>query len=159
MANYQSTHTGAEIDSGIDLLNKNSATSGQVLTANGTGGASWQNASSGASIGGGFEIFSTAQGGMSSSNFLILGKRAKDGVYGFHNKYDDLYNGKVDPNSTAYTNVSIVIPLSWDNDYFYLRDYSALQAYDGTVLTSTNKGNYINKICYLVKNADFIEYD
>lgn len=44
MANYQSTHTGAEIDAGIDLLNSNSATSGQVLTANGTGGASWQDA-------------------------------------------------------------------------------------------------------------------
>ena len=47
MANYQSTHTGAEIDAGIDLLNNNSATEGQVLTANGTGGASWQNASGG----------------------------------------------------------------------------------------------------------------
>lgn len=47
MANYQSTHTGAEIDAGIDLLDKNSATAGQVLTANGTGGASWQDASGG----------------------------------------------------------------------------------------------------------------
>ena len=42
MAKYQSTHTGAEIDAGIDLLGSNSATQGQVLTANGTGGASWQ---------------------------------------------------------------------------------------------------------------------
>lgn len=56
MANCQSTHTGAEIDSGIDLLDNNSATSGQVLMANGTGGATWQNASSGASIGGGFTV-------------------------------------------------------------------------------------------------------
>lgn len=47
MANYQSTHTGAQIDEGIDLLDSNSATAGQVLTANGTGGASWQNASGG----------------------------------------------------------------------------------------------------------------
>lgn len=47
MADYQSTHTGAEIDAGIDLLDKNSATSGQVLTADGVGGASWQNASGG----------------------------------------------------------------------------------------------------------------
>lgn len=52
MATYQSTHTGAEIDAGIDLLDKNSATQGQVLTANGTGGATWQNASGGS--GGGF---------------------------------------------------------------------------------------------------------
>ena len=42
MATYQSTHTGAEIDAGIDLLDNNIATAGQVLTANGTGGASWQ---------------------------------------------------------------------------------------------------------------------
>lgn len=42
MAKYQSTHTGAQIDEGIDLLGSNSATKGQVLTANGTGGASWQ---------------------------------------------------------------------------------------------------------------------
>lgn len=47
MANYQSTHTGAQIDAGIDLLDSNSATQGQVLTANGTGGATWQNASGG----------------------------------------------------------------------------------------------------------------
>ena len=51
MANYQSTHTGAEIDAGIDLLDKNSATQGQVLTADGTGGASWQNAGVGSSGG------------------------------------------------------------------------------------------------------------
>ena len=51
MANYQSTHTGAEIDAGIDLLNNNSATQGQVLTADGIGGASWQNAGGGGSGG------------------------------------------------------------------------------------------------------------
>ena len=50
MANYQSTHTGAEIDAGIDLLDKNSATQGQVLTADGAGKASWQNAASGKSL-------------------------------------------------------------------------------------------------------------
>lgn len=50
MANYQSTHTGAEIDAGIDLLDKNNATNGQVLTANGIGGASWQNASGGTTV-------------------------------------------------------------------------------------------------------------
>lgn len=48
MANYQSTHTGAEIDAGIDLLNNNSATGGQVLMADGVGKASWQNAQGGA---------------------------------------------------------------------------------------------------------------
>ena len=42
MATYQSTHTGAEIDARIDLLDKNNATEGQVLTANGAGGATWE---------------------------------------------------------------------------------------------------------------------
>ena len=50
MATYQSTHTGAEIDAGIDLLNNNSATEGQVLMANGKGKSSWQNASGGAQL-------------------------------------------------------------------------------------------------------------
>ena len=52
---YQSTHTGAEIDAGINLLDKNSATQGQVLTADGRGGASWQNASGGS--GGGTQLY------------------------------------------------------------------------------------------------------
>ena len=71
MAKYQSTHTGAEIDAGIDLLDNNSATSGQVLTANGTGGASWQNASGGASIGGGYTLTFGNTG--LSPNWWILG--------------------------------------------------------------------------------------
>ena len=47
MANYQSTHTGEEIDADLDLLDSNSATEGQVLTANGTGGATWQDPAGG----------------------------------------------------------------------------------------------------------------
>ena len=160
MANFKLTQTGEQIQADLNLLDSNSATSGQVLTANGTGGASWQNASGGGiPIGGGYEIFSTFQGAASDSKFLILGKRAIDGVYGLHSKYDDMNAGKIAANSTAYTNVSIVIPLYWGGSSFYVRDYSSLRAYDGTVLTSTNRDNYINKICYLIKNADFVEYD
>ena len=51
MANFKLTQTGEQIQADLDLLDKNSATSGQVLTANGTGGASWQNASGGSSGG------------------------------------------------------------------------------------------------------------
>ena len=47
MANFKLTQTGEQIQADLDLLDKNSATQGQVLTANGTGGASWQNASGG----------------------------------------------------------------------------------------------------------------
>lgn len=72
MANYQSTHTGAEIDAGIDLLDNNSATSGQVLTANGSGGASWQNASGG----GGIQLYkhsiSVYGGAWQNANVLVF---------------------------------------------------------------------------------------
>ena len=44
MANFKLTQTGEQIQADLDLLDKNGATQGQVLTANGTGGASWQNA-------------------------------------------------------------------------------------------------------------------
>ena len=47
MANFKLTQTKEQIQADLDLLDKNSATQGQVLTANGTGGASWQNASGG----------------------------------------------------------------------------------------------------------------
>lgn len=55
MANFKLTQTGEQIQADLNLLDKNSATSGQVLTANGTGGASWQNASSGS--GGGTQLY------------------------------------------------------------------------------------------------------
>lgn len=74
MANYQSTHTGAQIDAGIDLLGKNSATSGQVLTANGTGGASWQNASGGGSIPNGFTARIEGRGFGAEYQLWYLGK-------------------------------------------------------------------------------------
>ena len=44
MANFKLTQTGEQIQADLDLLDKNGATQGQVLTATGTGGASWQNA-------------------------------------------------------------------------------------------------------------------
>ena len=47
MANFKLTQTKEQIQADLDLLDKNTATAGQVLTANGTGGASWQNAKPG----------------------------------------------------------------------------------------------------------------
>lgn len=47
MANFKLTQTKEQIQADLDLLDKNTATAGQVLTANGTGGASWQNAAGG----------------------------------------------------------------------------------------------------------------
>ena len=48
MANFKLTQTKEQIQADLNLLDNNSATQGQVLTANGTGGASWQNAAGGA---------------------------------------------------------------------------------------------------------------
>ena len=47
MANFKLNQTGEQIQADLNLLDSNSATEGQVLTANGSGGASWQNASGG----------------------------------------------------------------------------------------------------------------
>ena len=45
MANiYKSNYTGEQIDNSVGLTQENTATQGQVLTANGTGGAVWQDA-------------------------------------------------------------------------------------------------------------------
>ncbi len=55
MANFKLAQTGEQIQADLNLLDKNSATSGQVLTANGNGGSSWQNVSSGS--GGGTQLY------------------------------------------------------------------------------------------------------
>jgi len=47
MANFTLTQTGQQIQDDLDLLDNNQATSGQVLTADGDGGASWQTPSGG----------------------------------------------------------------------------------------------------------------
>ncbi len=44
---YKSKFTGEQIDNSVETVVSNTATSGQVLTANGTGGATWQDASGG----------------------------------------------------------------------------------------------------------------
>ena len=94
MANYQSTHTGAEIDAGIDLLDKNSATQGQVLTANGTGGASWQNASGGGiPIGGGHTV-NYRTDALNSETIIVFGGNViySDTSYETNEEYFGLHN-------------------------------------------------------------------
>lgn len=48
---YKSKFTGEQIDNSVETIVSNTATNGQVLTANGTGGATWQDA-----MGGGTEV-------------------------------------------------------------------------------------------------------
>lgn len=55
MANYKLNQTGEQIQNVLNLIDSNTATSGQVLTADGNGGASWQNASGGG--GGGTQLY------------------------------------------------------------------------------------------------------
>lgn len=55
-------------------IDSESATSGQVLTANGTGGASWQNASGGGSIPNGFEVSIQGRGYGAKYELWYLGK-------------------------------------------------------------------------------------
>ena len=69
MANFKLNQTGEQIQADLDLLGSNSATQGQVLTANGTGGASWQNASGGS--GGGTQLY----------EHYVLGKNPFSGAY------------------------------------------------------------------------------
>lgn len=47
MANFTLDQTGQEIQDILDTVGNNQATQGQVLTADGQGGASWQNVSGG----------------------------------------------------------------------------------------------------------------
>lgn len=47
MTNYKLNQTGEQIQNALNLIDSNTATSGQVLTADGNGGASWQDASGG----------------------------------------------------------------------------------------------------------------
>ena len=42
MGKYQSIHTGAQIDDAVGKVANNEATNGQVLMANGGGGAEWK---------------------------------------------------------------------------------------------------------------------
>ena len=50
MANFKLTQTGEQIQADLDLLDNNSATQGQILTADGAGGASWQEPSGGVNV-------------------------------------------------------------------------------------------------------------
>lgn len=53
MANFKLTQTGEQIQEDLNLLDNNSATNGQVLTADGSGGASWKTPSGGGGSGSG----------------------------------------------------------------------------------------------------------
>ena len=107
MANFKLTQTKEQIQADLDLLDKNTATAGQVLTANGTGGASWQNAagggSGGVSIGGGYRITSSVNS--SGAKICILcGKHSYQGNSSGEEDYFGLHEVPID-SSNAYSHV------------------------------------------------------
>ena len=51
MANTTLTQTGAQVQADLNLLDNNQATSGQVLTADGSGGCAWASPSGGGGTG------------------------------------------------------------------------------------------------------------
>ena len=106
MANFKLTQTKEQIQADLDLLDKNTATAGQVLTANGTGGASWQNASGGSggvSIGGGYRITSSVNS--SGAKICILcGKHSYQGNPSGEEDYFGLHEVTID-SSIAYSHV------------------------------------------------------
>ena len=89
MANYKLNQTGEQIQNALNLIDSNTATSGKVLTADGNGGASWQDASSGGGV-----VFTpsvdakgnlswTNNGGLPNPDTInIKGLPGKDGVNG-----------------------------------------------------------------------------
>ena len=110
MANFKLTQTKEQIQADLDLLDKNTATAGQVLTANGTGGASWQNAAGGggsggggASIGGGYRITSSVNS-TGGKICILCGKHSYQGNLSGEEDYFGLHEVPMD-NNDSYSHV------------------------------------------------------
>ena len=158
MANYQSTHTGAQIDAGIDLLGNNSATQGQVLTANGTGGASWQNAGGGggASIGGGFTLI--FNGNINSPIYVLCGnlsyrntsnENISENWFGWH-KITDTYTSATCNNAMCFSVSGTTFKKLGMTNPNNIKDFTGA-AIDSSI--------GINKMYYLIGNAEMTSDD
>lgn len=148
MANFKLTQTGEQIQSDLNLLDSNSATQGQVLTANGTGGASWQNASggsgSGSQVGGGYTFSCSSD--MHTMNYWIFG--TLNGTYGWHHINDDNYS--------SFNNVSFVVfeDMNPPSGELTTLTNNALYTFDGTPInTYSNLSSAVGKLCYLRQNC------
>ena len=158
MANFKLTQTKEQIQADLNLLDNNSATAGQVLTANGTGGASWQNASGGgggASIGGGYTITSTVNS--SGAKICILcGKHSYQGTSAGEEDYFGLHEVTLD-NSNAYShtfeNAVMFFIVSGDKRYW---TYNSSMIVDSTGAHPTEL--VYNKPYFFVSGGYF-DYD
>lgn len=147
MANFKLTQTGEQIQADLNLLDKNSATSGQVLTANGTGGASWQNVSSGdgsQTIGNGYTFNCSSD--MHTIHFWVLG--TVNNVYGWHYISDD--------DNLTLTNVSLVVfeDMNAPSGELTTLTNNALYTFDGNPInTYSSLSSAVGKLCYLRQNC------
>lgn len=159
MANYKSTHTGAQIDAGIDLLDKNNATAGQVLTANGTGGASWQDASGGGGgggIGGGFTLI--IDGNVNAPIYVLCGnlsyknqsnENISENWYGWH-KITGTYTTATCNNTMCFSVSGTTFKTSGITNSTNIRDFT------GVLLNSSIE---LNKMYYLTGEVTMMSDD
>lgn len=144
MANFKLTQTKEQIQADLDLLDKNTATAGQVLTANGTGGASWQNASGGS---GGGTVGFTINCSLDLSAAAIL--YFADGTNNTITNTNATFNNVVMFNITKTAGGTINCPVLYINqtDLAYANSFmpSANKNYfvlgDGAILLGSGGGN------------------
>ena len=178
MAKYQSTHTGAEIDAGIDLLDKNSATEGQVLTANGTGGASWQNASGGGTevvanptltgteteltglevAGTKYKVPTSGGGGGASIGggyTVTTNQRFGSGTFLILGKYENVFGWHAitvnDMHRPVISNAVMICPLTVDHGATEIQSTPTLYDFSGTLNQYSNLT--LNKMYYIKQDT------
>lgn len=164
MANFKLTQTGEQIQADLNLLDSNSATSGQVLTANGTGGASWQNAS-----GGGTEVVANPSLSGTESELTgleVAGTKYKvpqgggGGSGGVGNLY--LHNVFVTSHSneniyfrfTIYSSRQDAVTIAYLRDYLTQNAIPGLCVYGYIYLPTTDNAQRCLQIAAIATGAD-----
>ena len=134
MANFTLDQTGQEIQDILDTVGNNEATQGQVLTADGNGGASWQNASGGSLyrhsvyIGNATDSAPIITIFNHSSNSLTLTDVAK---YLYDSGYDASYTNHL------YRNLTNQFFFSTSNNHIVKRNIFSADRIDVSVLAVT----------------------
>ncbi len=163
MANFKLTQTGEQIQADLDLLDKNSATQGQVLTANGTGGASWQNAQGGTEV-----VANPSLSGTESelTGLKVAGTKYKvpqgggGGSGGVGNLY--LHNVFVTSSSNdsiyfrfaIYSSSQEAVTIAYLRNYITQHAYSGLCVYGYIYLPTTDNAERCLPIVSIVTGAD-----
>ena len=169
MANTQLTQTGAQVQADLNLLDSNSATSGQVLTADGSGGCAWATPSGGS----GADISTTTatiplSGSWTSNGHTVtlnvLDSNAHvdlhvfglyDGVFGWHDFF--IY----DPNDpVVITKAVFMLFEDWSSPggpYISITNNNNLMFADGSAVSSTYNSSIsdLKKLICVLGDATF----